>query len=79
MAALELLGTAIGSMTSVFTANKLANYHIGCRQLDEWSREARKWSESNGVIKGDENGNKQYKSFCTREQKVIFLKRAMEG
>ena len=27
---------------------------------------------------GDEHGNKQYRSFCTREQMVVFLKRVKE-
>lgn len=45
------------------------------QEPEEWSEEARKWAEETGVIKGDENGNKQYKSFCTREQMVTFLHR----
>ena len=32
----------------------------------------------NGIIRGDEHGNKQYRSFCTREQMVVFLKRVKE-
>lgn len=35
-----------------------------------WSEEARNWAESSGIIKGDENGNKQYKKFLTREEYV---------
>lgn len=38
-----------------------------------WSKEAREWAEENGVISGDENGNKQYKKFCTREELVQIL------
>lgn len=40
-----------------------------------WSQEARDWAEDIGLIKGDENGSKMYKSFCTREQMVVFMKR----
>lgn len=41
----------------------------------DWSKEAREWAEGIGLIKGDNFGNKQYKSFCTREQIVTFLER----
>lgn len=41
----------------------------------DWSEEARSWAEGNGLIRGDENGNKQYQSFCTREQLMTFLHR----
>lgn len=34
---------------------------------DAWSQEHRDWAESTGFIQGDENGDKQYKAFCTRE------------
>jgi GH25 family lysozyme M1 (1,4-beta-N-acetylmuramidase) len=44
----------------------------------DWSKEAREWAESNGIIAGDENGNKQYKNFTTREQMVVFLKRVFD-
>ena len=41
----------------------------------DWSQDAREWAESSGLIKGDAEGNKQYKGFVTREQLVVFLKR----
>ena len=41
----------------------------------DWSQDAREWAENNGLIKGDAEGNKQYKGFVTREQMVVFLKR----
>ena len=41
----------------------------------DWSLEARTWAENIGLIKGDENGNKQYKTPCTREAMIVFLKR----
>lgn len=40
----------------------------------EWE-EAKAWAEANGIIKGDENGNKQYQSFTTRQAMVLFLYR----
>ena len=41
----------------------------------DWSEEARIWAEENGIIVGDQFGNKQYKAPVTREQMVVFLKR----
>ncbi len=41
----------------------------------DWSKDAREWAESNEIIHGNENGEKQYKAFCTREQMVQFLHR----
>lgn len=43
-----------------------------------WSKEARDWAEKNGILQGDSGGKKQYRSFCTREQMVVFLKRFAE-
>lgn len=45
------------------------------QEPSEWSREAREWAEETGLIKGDGEGNKQYKGFVTREQLMVFLKR----
>ena len=45
------------------------------QQPSSWSDTARKWAESIGLIKGNDKGNKNYKSFCTREQMVQFLYR----
>lgn len=39
----------------------------------EWSKEAREWAEGNGYINGDENGEKKYKKFTTREEMVQVL------
>lgn len=44
----------------------------------DWSREAREWAESSGIILGDSSGRKQYRAFCTREQMVTFLMRLSE-
>lgn len=38
-----------------------------------WSDEAREWAEINGYINGDENGNMQYKKFCTREEVIQLM------
>ena len=45
------------------------------REPASWSAEARAWAEQAGLIAGDETGNKQYKSFLTREQLVVLLRR----
>lgn len=39
----------------------------------EWSQEARAWAEKNGYINGDENGEKKYKKFTTREEMIQVL------
>ncbi len=41
----------------------------------EWSEDVRTWAEENGLITGDDSGNKQYKGFCTREALVTILYR----
>jgi len=40
-----------------------------------WSAEARAWAEAQGLIAGDENGNRQYAAFLTREQLAVILRR----
>ncbi|MEQ2822440.1 hypothetical protein AAAV73_07560 [Hominicoprocola fusiformis] len=40
-----------------------------------WSAEARAWAEKNGLIAGDEAGNKRYRSFLTREQMAVLMQR----
>lgn len=40
-----------------------------------WSADARAWAEENGLIVGNERGEKQYKAFVTREQLAVFLQR----
>ena len=42
---------------------------------EDWSEESRTWAEDSGLLIGDENGNKQYQSFCTHEQMVVFMDR----
>ena len=45
------------------------------QEPSDWSQDAREWAESNGLIRGDAEGNKQYKGFVTREQLVVFMQR----
>lgn len=45
------------------------------QEPSDWSRDAREWAEETGLIKGDAEGNKQYKGFVTREQLVVFMQR----
>lgn len=48
---------------------------LGKQPPADWSEGAREWAEDEGYIKGDENGNKQYKAWVTREQMAVFMKR----
>ena len=43
-----------------------------------WSREARDWAESEGLMQGAENGWLQYKLPVTREQMAVFMMRFWE-
>ena len=42
---------------------------------NDWSKDAREWAEKEGIIKGDEQGRKAYKSFVTREQLATIVQR----
>lgn len=44
----------------------------------QWSKQARAWAEDSGVIAGDEQGRKQYKKFCTREELIQILYNARQ-
>lgn len=46
---------------------------------DSWSEPARKWAEEQGIVVGDSDGQRRYKSFTTREETVQMLYRAREG
>ncbi len=41
----------------------------------EWSRDALEWAISNGILQGDTNGDYALRSYCTREQMIVFLHR----
>lgn len=45
------------------------------KEPSDWSQEHRDWAENNGIIFGNQDGQKMYKGFCTREQMVTFLHR----
>lgn len=58
--------------------NQMANAYFAAlarQEPSDWSAEERRWAEETGILQGDAQGCKQYKSFCTREQMVVFLKR----
>ena len=45
------------------------------RAGSSWSENERRWAEQNGLIRGDENGDPHYASFCTREELAVILYR----
>lgn len=45
------------------------------RTGSSWSENERRWAEQNGLIRGDENGDPHYASFCTREELAVILYR----
>lgn len=46
---------------------------LSIQSPDDWSLEARNWCEANGIIEGDQAGNKMYKKFVTREEIASIL------
>lgn len=38
-----------------------------------WSKDAREWAETEGLINGDEKGNRMYRKFLTREEMAQVL------
>lgn len=48
---------------------------LSAKEPSDWSAEARAWAEKNNLIAGDETGNRQYRSFLTREQLAVILQR----
>lgn len=55
-------------------ANRMTSV-LAKQEPADWSKEERQWAEGKGLIKGDENGNKQYKAWVTREQMAVFMQR----
>lgn len=51
---------------------------LGQQQPSDWSAEEREKVEAAGLIKGDQNGNKKYKAFMTRETMAVMLARLLE-
>lgn len=61
--------------------DKMMENWLACREQEEpadWSKDARKWAEENGIIYGDGSGRKMYKAFATREYMIVFLYRLAE-
>ena len=58
--------------------NKMMETYLAERAKQEpgsWSADDRKWAESNGIIQGNADGAKRYKSFITREEVAAMLHR----
>lgn len=58
--------------------NKMADAYFEAKksaQPDEWSKVERAWAEESGLVQGDEQGRKLYKSYLTREEFVVVLHR----
>ena len=58
--------------------NKLMEQWLEARGAltpSDWSEQDREWAESNGIIQGDGEGRKRYKSFVTREEVAATLHR----
>ena len=55
--------------------NLVAGYlaQLAQSQPSDWSAAARNFCESNGIINGDSDGNKRYRSFLTREELITVL------
>lgn len=72
------LGLTTPSVITQSEFNRLMdNYltQLAIKQPSEWSKEARAWCEANGIINGDEYGNRMYKKFLTREELISILYR----
>ena len=50
---------------------------VAKQEPGDWSADARKWAEENGIVTGDEGG-KRYKSHITREEAVVMMHRAIK-
>lgn len=68
--AAEYIG--VPNVTGVYDANTFASPD---NIPAEWSREAFEWATSNGILRGDANGDYALRSYCTREQAIVFLYR----
>ena len=68
-------------MTQEAFDQMMANYleRLGQQPPSDWSEGARQWAEQAGLIRGDENGDKHYKMFVTREELAVLLQRAEES
>ena len=66
-------------MTDEQFAQQMNTYIANLAKQDpsDWSAEARKFCEENGIISGDTSGRKMYKKYVTREEFVVMLYRAI--
>ena len=58
--------------------NELMNNYLvelAKQEPSAWSQEARDFCEKNGIINGDQNGNRMYKKFLTREEMAALIYR----
>ncbi|MBP5245145.1 MAG: peptidoglycan DD-metalloendopeptidase family protein [Clostridia bacterium] len=58
--------------------NEMMENYLSSREKDApsaWSEGARRFCEEKGIIKGDENGNKKYNMFVTREELAEIIRR----
>lgn len=51
--------------------------NLAKQEPSDWSADARKFCEENGIIAGDTSGRKMYKKYVTREEFVVMLYRAI--
>ena len=61
--------------------NKMMDVYLqqlAVQEPGDWSAEARQWAESKGPVKGDDSGNKSYKTPLTKKQAVVLLHRFQE-
>mgnify|MGYP005767057797 CR=1 FL=1 len=52
---------------------------LGAKEPSPWSGEARTWAEVNGIISGDEKGQKKYKKWATREELTQIIYNVLKG
>lgn len=71
------LGLTTTSISQSEFNRLMDNYltQLAIKQPSDWSKEARAWCEANGIINGDEYGNRMYKKFLTREELISILYR----
>ena len=63
------------------TFNEMMNTYLeqlAQQDPSDWSKEARDWCESNGIIQGDNEGRRMYKKFVTREELAQVLTKFMQ-
>jgi len=62
--------------------NKMADAYIASRAnliADNYAKEALEWIKKEGIMSGNQSGNMMPKSFLTRQDFALMLKRALNG